>query len=199
MGLLSMKNENNIKFIDIIDSKLNDYNYKIFKLYSSNYEVPQIRRRVIYIGFRKDLNIIPEEPKKLDFIIPVKNILQNKNNIEQKYYLSKKAIDGINKKKENMKTKKYGFGAQFLNLDKPSYTITSRYYKDGYDALVKYSDSEIRRLTILELKRIQTFPDDYNFCGNNKDIIIQIGNAVPCKLAYHIICQIISQLKNENN
>ena len=34
-------------------------------------------------------------------------------------------------------------------MDKPSYTIPARYWKDGYDALVKYSDTEIRRLTIL--------------------------------------------------
>jgi DNA (cytosine-5)-methyltransferase 1 len=79
-----------------------------------------------------------------------------------------------------------GFGAQFLQLDKPSYTIPARYWKDGYDALVKYSDSEIRRLTILELKRIQSFPDDYIIEGSKKNVIIQIGNAVACQFAYHL-------------
>lgn len=71
-------------------------------------------------------------------------------------------------------------------MNKPSYTIPARYWKDGYDSLVKYSETEIRRLTILELKRIQTFPDDYILTGSKKDVIIQIGNAVPCKLAYHL-------------
>ena len=84
------------------------------------------------------------------------------------------------------KQKGNGFGAQFLDLDKPSYTIPARYWKDGYDALVKYNYEEIGRLDIIELKRIQTFPDDYKICGNRKEIIMQIGNAVPCKLAYHI-------------
>jgi len=51
---------------------------------------------------------------------------------------------------------------------------------------VKYSETSIRRLTELELMRIQSFPDNYKFCGTKKDIIIQIGNAVPCKFAYHI-------------
>jgi DNA (cytosine-5)-methyltransferase 1 len=71
-------------------------------------------------------------------------------------------------------------------MDRPSYTIPARYWKDGYDALVQYSETEIRRLTLLELKRIQTFPDDYLLLGSKKDQVIQIGNAVPCRLAYHL-------------
>lgn len=98
-------------------------------------------------------------------------------------------------KKKINKEKGNGFGAQFLNLDKPSYTIPARYWKDGYDALVKYNDKEIRKLTIIELKRIQSFPDDYIIEGSNKDIIIQIGNAVPCKLAYHLGIFSIKSLK----
>ena len=41
----------------------------------------------------------------------------------------------------------------------------------------------LRRLTINEAIRIQTFPDDYVFCGTNGSIYTQIGNAVPSKLA----------------
>ena len=71
-------------------------------------------------------------------------------------------------------------------MDKPSYTIPARYWKDGYDALVKYSDTEVRRLTILELKRIQSFPDNFILEGNRKDKIMQIGNAVASRFAYHL-------------
>ena len=83
-----------------------------------------------------------------------------------------------------MKARKHGYGAQYLKLDQPSYTIPARYWKDGYDALVRYSDTRIRRLTITELKRIQTFPDTYTLVGNRKDQIMQIGNAVACEFAY---------------
>lgn len=79
-----------------------------------------------------------------------------------------------------------GFGAQFLDMDKPSYTIPARIWKDGYDALVRYSETEVRRLTVLELKRIQSFPDDYILCGSKKDQIIQIGNAVASQFAYYL-------------
>ena len=43
--------------------------------------------------------------------------------------------------------------------------------------------TENRRFTIREVARIQTFPDDYKFCGNKGKIYTQIGNAVPCNLA----------------
>ena len=41
----------------------------------------------------------------------------------------------------------------------------------------------LRRLTIEECSRIQTFPDGYTFKGSNSSIYEQIGNAVPCRLA----------------
>ena len=83
-----------------------------------------------------------------------------------------------------------------LNFDKPSYTIPARYWKDGYDALVQYNENEIRRLTILELKRIQSFPDDYIIEGNKKEIIMQIGNAVACKFAFHLGNHINNMINN---
>lgn len=152
--------------------------------------MPQNRRRVIIVGIRKDLNIVPKSIKP---IITDKNnrpavstVLQDKKDIDKKYYLSNKAINGIERKRKNMEEKNHGFGAQYLDLDKPSFTIPARYWKDGYDALVKYNDNEIRRLTILEIKRIQSFPDNYILAGNRRDQIMQLGNAVACDFAYYL-------------
>jgi DNA (cytosine-5)-methyltransferase 1 len=41
----------------------------------------------------------------------------------------------------------------------------------------------LRRITINEAARIQTFPIDYKFVGNKSSVYKQIGNAVPCLLA----------------
>lgn len=199
IGILSMKTASNEKVIDIILNQLSiNYNCIVCKLYASDFEVPQNRRRTIIIGIRKDLNIQPTEPIQIlqkESRIPVKTILLQKEEIENSYYLSEKAIQGIKNKKEKAKENKTGFGAQFLNMEKPSFTIPARYWKDGYDALVKYNENEIRRLTILELKRIQTFPDNYIIEGNKKEIIMQIGNAVACKFAYHLGKYIINILQ----
>jgi len=199
IGILSMKTEKNEKVIDIILNELSkNYNCIVTKLYASDFGVPQNRRRTIIIGIRKDLEIIPETPKSILSVenrIPVKNILISKNDVEKSYYLSEKALIGIQNKKKRAKENGTGFGAQFLDFDKPSFTIPARYWKDGYDALVKYSDTEIRRLTIVELMRIQSFPDDYILEGSKKEIIMQIGNAVACKFAYHLGKHIIKTLQ----
>ena len=196
MGILSMKTEDGIKCIDIIMEYFSvDYNCIIMKLYASDFEVPQNRRRVIIFGIRKDLGIIPTEPELVTPVrIPVKSVILTQDQIDKSHYLSQKAIDGINNKKAKAKANGNGFGAQFLDMEKPSYTIPARYWKDGYDALVKYSDSSMRRLSIVELKRIQTFPDSYILEGSKKDVIMQIGNAVACKFAYHIGKQIYKTL-----
>jgi DNA (cytosine-5)-methyltransferase 1 len=199
IGLLSKKTANGENVIDIIMEQLNqNYNCIINKLYASDFEVPQNRRRTIIIGIRKDLHILPKEPepiiKSVQDRIAVKSILIPKEDVDKKYYLSEKALAGIENKKGVNKEKGYGFGAQMLDFDKPSYTIPARYWKDGYDALVKYNEKEIRRLTIIELKRIQSFPDDYIIIGSKKDIIMQIGNAVACKFAYHLGNYIIDTL-----
>jgi DNA (cytosine-5)-methyltransferase 1 len=199
IGILSMKTDKNEKVIDIILSEFTElYNTRVMKLYASDFEVPQNRRRTIIFGIRKDLNILPTEPNPVLQVknrIPVKNILLPKEEIDHSYYLSEKALEGIKNKKQKSKENGNGFGAQYLDFDKPSYTIPARYWKDGYDALVKYSDTEIRRLTITELKRIQTFPDNYILEGSKKDVIIQIGNAVACRFAYHLGKHVFSILQ----
>lgn len=203
MGILSMKTNTNEKVIDIILTELNvNYNCIVTKLYASDFEVPQNRRRVIIIGIRKDYKIFPTPPNTILNVenrIPVKSILLKKEEVDKSYFLSEKALSGIYKKIQQSKKNGKGFGAQFLNLNKPSFTIPARYWKDGYDALVKYNDSEIRRLTITELKRIQTFPDNYILLGSKKDIIIQIGNAVACKFAYYLGKHVINILNNLEN
>lgn len=206
MGILSMKLENGTKAIDtIMDCLGQNYNCVINTLYASDFDVPQKRRRVIIIGVRKDLNLRSEHglnllPAPIQGLnkppIPVSSVLLDQNEVDKRYFLSKKAIDGINAKKNRMKEKGHGFGAQFLDLNKPSFTIPARYWKDGYDALVKYDDKTIRRLTEIELKRIQTFPSDYNIVGTKKDVIMQIGNAVPCRLAYYIGNYVVDLLES---
>ena len=58
--------------------------------------------------------------------------------------------------------------------------------------------SRLRRLTINEAARIQTFPDDYVFCGTKGHIYTQIGNAVPCNMAEAVAKAIVKYL-NEHS
>jgi DNA (cytosine-5)-methyltransferase 1 len=49
-----------------------------------------------------------------------------------------------------------------------------------------YHPTEIRRFTVRECARFQSFPNDYIFCGSRRSQIKQVGNAVPSKLAWAI-------------
>lgn len=52
-----------------------------------------------------------------------------------------------------------------------------------------------RALSLREAARLQTFPDDYRFLGNNQQIATQIGNAVPVRFIQQIASELRSALK----
>jgi DNA (cytosine-5)-methyltransferase 1 len=106
VGILSMKSEGSTKVIDIIMSYLEkNYVCKICKLCASDFGVPQNRKRVIIIGIRKDLGIVPTEPLPINSVEnrpTVKKILIPRKDIDKSYFLSERAIEGIIKEKRKI-------------------------------------------------------------------------------------------------
>lgn len=187
-GILTMKDQSGGLVKDNIIKEFADIGYNIVysKLLASEYGVPQNRRRVFFIGYKKGENP-PSFPQKRLPKPPVKICLDHQ--VPDTYYHSEKMIQGFNDRKQRNKERGVGFGAQYLDLNKPSYTISARYWKDGADALVRDGD-RVRMLTEREVARIQTFPDTFQFSGTKKDVYTQIGNAVPCELAYTLLSHI---------
>ena len=68
----------------------------------------------------------------------------------------------------------YRQGTFIADLTKPARTVTGSASQD----LIRW-EGELRRLTLLEVKRLQGFPDDWEICGTDAQIFKQIGNAVP--------------------
>lgn len=61
-------------------------------------------------------------------------------------------------------------------LKEPSWTVIAHIGMDGY---MYIHPTENRTLSVREAARIQSFPDDFEFVGNQQETYVQVGNAVP--------------------
>jgi DNA (cytosine-5)-methyltransferase 1 len=202
-GMLSMKDENGEKVIDKVIEKAKGmgYNTDIWKILAADYGVPQRRRRIFIVGEVDGIRL--EKPKETHSrdgkngkrrwrrIGP---ILTKKSKADKRLFYSKKLIRCFKRREKMNKDRNIGFRWQFLDPDMPSYTISARYWKDGAEALVRYSDDEIRMLSEQECARIQSFPANYKFKGSSRDIYTQIGNAVPPRIGRIIANEIKAKI-----
>ena len=201
-----------------------EISYKV--LNSANFGVPQKRERFICVGVKKSLGIkfiFPEDthidPNKyttekknpwvtcgeaigdLDYDLPedINNQAGSKHKDLLKlippgdnylYFTEERGYpDPIFK----WRSRYWSFLLK-LSPDLPSWTIQASFSNNMGPFHWKN-----RFLRISEIKRIQTFDDGYNFCGDFKEQWRQIGNAVPVKLVEIIANEIKEQIFREED
>jgi DNA (cytosine-5)-methyltransferase 1 len=163
---------------------------------AADYGVPQKRERVIIVGVRNDLNMQYEFPDTTNegnwvpFSVAVPKLAIE----EEKYYFSKRAVEGMKNAKPNMKR------GLWQKLDEPCLTVTSHLAKVSLNSrdpvlLVDPENELYRRFTPREAARIQSFPDEFKFAGSESDAYRQIGNAVPPVLFWHVTKKIAEMLE----
>ena len=192
--------------------------YKLsFKLLNaSDFDVPQDRKRVFFVGIRKDLDF------EFQFPLPLKK----KVTLEQKIADLKDSVvpakEGNKTNKENCKVPNHeymigGFSSMFMSRnrvrtwDEQSFTIQAggrhaplhpqapkmKFIEQNVRVFVPGKEDLYRRLSVRECARIQTFPNDFIFYYNHIAAGYKmIGNAVPLNLANHIAVSIKSQIEN---
>lgn len=208
--------------VENIVSQFENAGYDVFihLLNASDYGVPQDRKRVFYVGFRKDLKVefnVP--PKKYDNKVTLKDSI---------YDLKDNAVPALEKNKTNGNNCNFlnheyfvgSFSPMFMSRnrvrdwDEQAFTVQAsgrqcqlhpqapkmikveknkQIFKPGFEDLY-------RRLSVRECARVQGFPDDFKFYYNNlNDAYKMIGNAVPVNLAYEMAKSIKTTLNKANN
>jgi len=107
------------------------------------------------------------------------DLVKNNKNLLPKH---KSAQDVLADEPEKKQSARYIDRFKVQLKEKPASTITAHIAKDGH-AYIHPSVKQNRSLTVREAARLQSFPDDYAFCGPRTEQFRQVGNAVPVLLA----------------
>lgn len=80
------------------------------------------------------------------------------------------------------------------------HTVVAHIAMDGHYYIYpskKPTIENARSISVREAARLQSFPDDYFFEGSRTSVYMQIGNAVPVMMSYHIAEALRPQLEEE--
>ena len=206
-GLSSANEGNAFKVIMNALNNAGKYGYTVTAhLYKfEEYGIPQARHRYILIGIRGDLGLTFKVPKPSGVIKTCAEALANipataanqEATKQSKVVQERLALipEGMNvwqaeeagflppELRLNVKGARLSQIYRRLDSKKPAYTITG----SGGGGTHVYHWSENRALTNRERARLQTFPDDFVFCGSKESVRKQIGMAVPCDGAQVIL------------
>lgn len=192
------------------------YDLSFQMLNASDFDVPQDRKRVFFVGVRKDLNFKFQFPKPVKEKITLDQAISDlKNSVVP-------AKEGNKTNKENCKIPNHeymigGFSSMFMSRnrvrtwDEQSFTIQAggrhapihpqapkmKFIEQNVREFVKGKEDLYRRLSVRECARIQTFPDSFIFHYTHIAAGYKmIGNAVPVNLAKHMALSIRTQIEN---
>ena len=193
------------------------YDVSITLVNAKDYGVAQERKRVFYIGFRKDLGIKFEFPigstQDDDQKITLRDIIWD---------LQETAVPTLDRNRHNpeaVNNNEYFTGSYspiFMSRnrvkawDEQAFTVQAsgrqcqlhpqapKMVKAGHNdcRFVEGQEHLYRRMSVREVARVQGFPDDFKFVYTNVDDAYKmIGNAVPVNLAYEIALAIKAALE----
>lgn len=175
-------------YFDLIAEELAKLGYNIeYRILNAvNYGVPQNRERLICIGHKGTFEFPEMDENKVTVKEAIGDIMYLYD--ENTKFLTEKQDTYI----AAYEKKSHCITPRDLHEDKPARTITCRNLAGATSDMqrIKLPDGRRKRLNVREAARLQSFPDWFDFCGNESRQFYQIGNAVPPLLAYKIAMQI---------
>lgn len=182
-GLLTANQKSAFPLI-MEEFKNSGYDVKHMVLNSANYGVPQKRERVIIVGFRKDLKIDFTFPNQVitdeDLFEPLKKVIEN--TVDEKYFFSDRAVEGMMKKREKMNK------GRAQDIEKPCNTVGAHLAKVSLNSTdpVLMLENRYRRFTPREVARIQSFPEKFELVGSESAQYRALGNAIPPVMIWYV-------------
>lgn len=189
--------------IEVLESLGYSIQYKI--LNAAYYGVGQKRERIVIIGIRNDLLIDFSFPIPDEKMTTLRQALKDCPVSQGEEYSEKKKkvlelvpaggcwVDLPEDIAKSYMGKSYYSGggrrgmARRISWDEPCLTLTC---SPSQKQTERCHPEKTRPFTVREYARIQSFPDDWKFCGGIGDQYKQIGNAVPVEMARRIGIQL---------
>lgn len=189
------------------ESSLLGYNLTYKVVNCANYGIPQTRKRFICIGVKKELPefVFPDEthasPDKLQGKKPwvtCGDVLSDFDDITEDEKLQKPGSKDYDLLVDIPPGDNYLYYTEKRGCPNPIFKWKSRYWtfllkltpnRPSWTLQASFSNNQgpfhwrNRFLRIEEVKRLQTFPDDYKLVGDFKEQWRQLGNAVPAEMA----------------
>ena len=193
------------------------YDLTVSLVNAKDYGVSQERRRVFYIGFRRDLGVrfkfpvgsTADEKKRLTLRDTIWDLQFTAVPAGARNYHNPKAINN-NEFFTGAYSPIFMSRNRVKGWDEQAFTVQAsgrqcqlhpqapkmKFVEQNKREFVRGKEYLYRRMTIREIARIQGFPDDFKFIYNyTDDAYKMIGNAVPVNLAYEVAVAIKEALQ----
>lgn len=183
-------------YFELILRELQKLGYLIeFQLLNAvNYGVPQNRERLFVVGHRSSYKFPNTQNKKVTVAEAIGDTMNDA--LPDSKFLTASMDEYVLKYEKAS----YCVNPRDLYPDRPARTLTCRNLAGATGDMqrVRLADGRRRRLNHGEAARLQSFPDWFEFKGNETQRFNQIGNAVPPLLAYQIATEVKACLRDEN-
>lgn len=181
-----VKGKMKLIFAEILrELKASGYDVSARLLNAMYFNVPQSRERMIFIGVRRDFGIKPSHPRAERAPYTVRDALQecpegDSDGMFTDKRLAMARIIPEGKSYAHATDSNRQFNLQRLSWKRPSFAILKSvgHPKSSYGGGLIHPDLN-RHMTIFELKRLNSMPDEYQMIGNFQEKWMRVGNSVP--------------------